>query len=479
MIANQNDIVDLIDDLVEFEDHIEKIDSELLHPLEANSTKFNLVKSDLLSSRLLNELKKRSHHHRVWHILLLEAVYGNEWFEQEKLPKSYIHLLRGDCLFSIYKLEGISPKINDIWRRLIVSQLASSVGYSNPVYRSIDGRILERTVINIEYAIKIVKAQIEKIPEIKSKIKNGDSKYIEKQLSTIERSNVTARELLTLGISEIKTIDFENGIRSIPEFISITNNIANSQSNTARNRMKGVHNPIYRGESASYITPLLPTLLRDFLLKGYKVINQADVGKIMDQLQKAEVEHIRRFQQSSIGKTLLIEYPILTKNGEPNDHVVWWFLTQHYGSEGDPRFKTRLLDVSKNPLVALYFAVQGSEDEYGWVFTFSEFPDRLGNPDLTFLDHLIPKFGVQGEGLFQFYDPDRFRSVHIAFPRLDKQGGKFLFLKFDSNLFEGINHLQIVPPTTWEANAIKIDHRFKGKIREELASIGVNGDLEK
>jgi len=93
--------------------------------------------------------------------------------------------------------------------------------------------------------------------------------------------------------------------------------------------------------------------------------------------------------ESSIIESFKRQAPALSPQvPDKNDHVEWLFLMQHHGTP------TRLLDWSKNVLVAIYFAVNDHLDEDGELWAM--YPDALNkrnfpgmptsrNPILKFL----------------------------------------------------------------------------------------------
>jgi len=87
-----------------------------------------------------------------------------------------------------------------------------------------------------------------------------------------------------------------------------------------------------------------------------------------------EIEEINEFKGTLTGKEIQNRLSNLSLD---QDHYYWWFLTQHHSEEGEnfrgSNFQTRLLDVSKNPYVALFFScLTNNEDdiEDGYVYIF-------------------------------------------------------------------------------------------------------------
>lgn len=72
-----------------------------------------------------------------------------------------------------------------------------------------------------------------------------------------------------------------------------------------------------------------------------------------------EIEEVRRFQKSESGRILMKKFKD-TKDTDPAEHPWWWLLTQHHSKKDETstgrNYRTRLLDVTRNPFVALYFA---------------------------------------------------------------------------------------------------------------------------
>lgn len=79
-----------------------------------------------------------------------------------------------------------------------------------------------------------------------------------------------------------------------------------------------------------------------------------------------EIEEVRDFQKSETGRRLMEKF-VRTGNPNASDHPWWWILTQHHAEEGKKSFgriyRTRLLDITRNPFVALYFACKNNHTD--------------------------------------------------------------------------------------------------------------------
>lgn len=136
----------------------------------------------------------------------------------------------------------------------------------------------------------------------------------------------------------------ENGIHSISEFtLAIENFIKEHQKVRIREEL------VFRGESETYKTYLKPKLARN-----KSVLRHCTTYENKFNLTKLEVREVRDFQKTKMGKLLM-------RSLSPNA-VDWLPLARHYGGS------TRLLDVTRNALVALYFACVQDIDKDGWVF---------------------------------------------------------------------------------------------------------------
>ena len=164
-----------------------------------------------------------------------------------------------------------------------------------------------------------------------------------KQKHTPE-SERTYEELYKRWIDFTKIYKVPNdGVRSVSQFIKVIENREYAPKVSPK-----IENFVYRGESQTYTTFLQPIIARN--------ANQFSPYTSGKNITTKEVEFIRQFQKSEYAKPYLKE---LSRN-----EADWALLAQHY------RSPTRLLDATKNALVALYFACEKDSDKDGWVFYF-------------------------------------------------------------------------------------------------------------
>ncbi len=163
------------------------------------------------------------------------------------------------------------------------------------------------------------------------------------------------------------------------------------------------------------------------------------------------------------------------------DHYYWWFLTQHHSEEGKnfrgSEFQTRLLDVSKNPYVALFFScLSNKEDniEDGYVYIFYDLKitdislrppgygpqDKLNqfkkNPYITYTEYIQdPQNQFDIDRLISI-DWHKLPQAYDLVKRVVAQSGEFLVQRSREKSF-----------STWE---FIIDGNSKQKILDDLSN---------
>ena len=140
-------------------------------------------------------------------------------------------------------------------------------------------------------------------------------------------------------------------ITNLLEFSFLLNNVISIQT-------QGWRSLHYRGENKRFQHPCRSTYFR-----FNETLNK-----------KQEIEEVNDFIKTKLGKDT--QEKLLNSNLN-QDHYYLWFLTQHHSEEGNDfrgsGFQTRLLDVSKNPYVALFFSCFSNEKDNnkdGYVYIF-------------------------------------------------------------------------------------------------------------
>lgn len=143
--------------------------------------------------------------------------------------------------------------------------------------------------------------------------------------------------------------------------------------------------------------------------------------------------------------------------------ITWWMLAQHYRG-----YETRLLDITRNSLVALYFACEKRFDEDGYVYIFHSV-DKTAVP----LNSAYHSYGEHITDPQEYYYDDQYIYMRptVALDRINRQEGEFLWIKDFAKLREvGLFETkQIIP--------ILIKKEYKQQLLKELNDPqGINAD---
>ncbi|MCY3413712.1 MAG: FRG domain-containing protein [Candidatus Heimdallarchaeota archaeon] len=195
--------------------------------------------------------------------------------------------------------------------------------------------------------------------------------------------------------------------------------------------LTGLLHTRFRGEARYHENPCLPIIARNILA---------------DKDEQYEIREIKNFIESKMADKF--------RDSLASDDITWWMLTQHHSG-----FDTRLLDITRNALIALYFACEHHPDKDGYVYVFHSI-DKTSvplNPSYTsYQEHII--------------DPDHYYKMDsycymrppLSLDRINRQEGEFLWIKNYSDLKRNglFETNQIIP--------ILIKKEYKAKLLREL-----------
>ena len=158
---------------------------------------------------------------------------------------------------------------------------------------------------------------------------------------------------------------------------------------------------------------------------------------------EAEIAEVRLFQETTVGKGLMEKFnEVWEKNPDENqcdpaDHPWWWLLTQHHAEDGK---KTRMLDITRNPFVALYYACINEKQEEGMVYIFLDadvhkitmptpgipIPDRNYVQYTTLDDFVRDRHKMYQVGPLVSIDYSKISLAYELVKRVVAQSGEFL-----------------------------------------------------
>ncbi len=224
---------------------------------------------------------------------------------------------------------------------------------------------------------------------------------------------------------------------------------------------------LFRGEPHLYDVPLMPSILRDDANLTYE--NDRHISE-------EELLAIEQCKQQALQGNIKDKY---LRAFIPNMHledVNWLPLARHFG------FNTRLLDVTSNPLVALYFAVSEDyrgaipEEDDAFVYIMRKNNFRPVN-DRNIMQNSsndyppIPISYLELYGVDTEFDADLdeipyLYEPHIPQERLIAQGGSFVFWRSPTPVLHADSMIPI------RINAAETMH-----IRNELTAFGIWEEL--
>ncbi len=233
----------------------------------------------------------------------------------------------------------------------------------------------------------------------------------------------------------------EGPIKSLTAFVSFPSTLNRDGSG------------VFRGEPEFYDVPLNPSVFRELFKDG-------------EDLMAREIGEIKKARSIYQSKKISDKYLNAFAPHMHDDDLNWLFFARHVGRD------TRLLDVSWNPLVALYFACGGVPENDGVVYFFfgrnfrpvkkgySDWLDRRDFPILpiSFKEFLSSEFDQRDENTPYLVAPD------LPQERILAQNGAF-FLWKDPEMRPAAEK-QLIPAV--------IDGDSKHEIRSDLAAFGIS-----
>lgn len=247
-----------------------------------------------------------------------------------------------------------------------------------------------------------------------------DDKSIDKILTTVDARKTDSGFSKVVSLKEIEQNDFKLSISDYVDVIPHTNisNFADfhravSKLNPDFAVFRGVENKAYKLE---------PSIMR----LGYDK---------EDELINAEKRLFKHFKEQAI--------PHLEYN--PSNDWEWLALAQHHG------LPTRLLDWSRNPLVALYFAIESESDTDGAVYILTDRKDPFD------MDKQMKPLELTSKDEVRKYMPANLT------PRIIAQSGLFTV---QTNL--------MAPYEPKGLTKLIIPKNAKVRIRKDLSRYGVN-----
>lgn len=221
--------------------------------------------------------------------------------------------------------------------------------------------------------------------------------------------------------------------------------------------------PIFRGEPEIYSEPLTPSLFR----RKYSKVSQ---------LEKHEISEIENAYYSYAKGDISDRFINAFAPAMHGHDLNWLFFARHIGNE------TRLLDVTINPLVALYFATEKTFDVEGnqthkdgvvYFFQTSSYRPARSRYEDPLDERDYPRLPISYLELLSGNFDQKVHDVpYLVFPELPQerilaQTGGFFFWK---NPEKKLREMRQVFP-------VIVDAHSKNEIRKQLESFGISREI--
>lgn len=322
------------------------------------------------------------------------------------------------------------------------------------------------------------------------KILNASSNIVDNEVIDAQRKNF----LITYLSYKLETEDIPSSevLNIYSKFIETTKGqkelqkIKQIDDNASKNEESKNEELLYR-INRLYVLRAVEHKLH-FIFSKHLAEDKEELRELLDIMGQAATGNLFRGQASSfwqldssirrearfVENEIEMYYEILSLKPDAfvNDHSIYERLItmQHYG------MPTRLMDVTRNPLVAIFFAcnnLQETESD-GMVFSFNPSKQSILNFEDSLLDDLKFYYCKKGDGVADKdgNKPKLFENIYFIKgiaknQRINNQSGDFIFIGDSDKVKEELSALPI--------KLIVIDACTKKVLLEQLESLNIHG----